>query len=154
MVALTLGTLVVLAVVASVTLLTARGLDPDPMLRLAAEVAGSLALVANLLVTLTGRAGQAKVERVAGRELPARLDDIEAKVDAALYLDAEAAEVAQEDLTGRMPPATRAGLPPVPEKGTQPHPLMGAAPVPPRRIGQDSLDAEARQGPPERRGVR
>lgn len=136
--ALALGTLVVLSVVAAVTYLTARGLDPDPMLSLAAEVGGSVALVANLLLTLTGRAGQAKVERVAGRELPARLDDIEAKVDAALYLDAEASQVAQEDLTGRMPPVSRAGLPPVPEKGTQPHPLMGAAPVPPRSIGQDT----------------
>lgn len=125
--ALALGTLVVLSVVAAVTYLTARGLDPDPMLSLAAEVGGSVALVANLLLTLTGRAGQAKVERVAGRELPARLDDIEAKVDAALYLDAEnataAADVTQVD-PSRLP------LPPVPT--TRPSPLyggQGAAPA-------------------------
>ena len=57
---------VVAVVAAGVTYLAARGVDPDPMLRLVAEVAGACGLIGNLLLTLTQRTTVAKVERNTG----------------------------------------------------------------------------------------
>ncbi len=58
--------LVVAVVAGGVTYLAARGVDPDPMLRLVAEVAGACGLIGNLLLTLTQRTTVAKVERNTG----------------------------------------------------------------------------------------
>lgn len=58
--------LVVSVVAAGVTYLAARDVDPEPMLRLVAEVAGACALLGNLLLTLTQRTTLAKTERNTG----------------------------------------------------------------------------------------
>jgi hypothetical protein len=116
--AMALGTLVVLSVVASVTYLTARGADPDPMLRLAAEVAGSVALVANLLLTLTGRAGQAKVERNTGQLTTAVVETLEVLEEERGRHAAQPAQDGPAELVRAMGP------------GTRPHPLYGQSTAP------------------------
>lgn len=115
-VGLVMAGLVLLGVVAAMTYLTAVGRDPDPVLRLAMEALGTVALVANLLLTLAQRAGVAKVERKAGR--------LEAAVTETLEeLDAHR-RPAGEDLTELHGPV----LPPVPD--TVRHPLHGRGAAP------------------------
>lgn len=112
---------VLLSVVGAMTFLTWQGRDPDPVLRLAMEALGSVALVCNLLLTLAQRAGVAKVEKKAGQ--------LQVDVQDALYeLDARTA-APPPDLTEYRPPT----LPPVPDS-TLRHPFRGqdAAPVPGR----------------------
>jgi anti-sigma-K factor RskA len=113
---LLVAAVVLLAVIAAMTFLTWQGRDPDPVLRLAMEALGTVALVANLLLTLAQRAGVAKVERKAGRlevEVSRTLDELDART------------TALPDNTEYHPPV----LPPVPD--TVRHPFRGqsAAPV-------------------------
>jgi hypothetical protein len=126
---LVMAGLVLLGVVGAMTYLTALGRDPDPVLRLAMEALGTVALVANLLLTLAGRAGQAKVERNTGL-LGAKAGRLEAVVAETLdELDARGRHhSAPSDATELHGPV----LPPVPD-ATRPHPLYGghgAAPAP------------------------
>ncbi len=95
--ALVVGGLLVLAVVASVTWLTAQGRDPDPMLRLTAQVVTAVGSLGTLVLQAAGRATTAKVERNVGR-----LEGV--VVETLDQLDA------------------RAILPPVPDP-TRPHPF-------------------------------
>lgn len=62
-----LATVLVLAVVASVTWLTVQGKDPDPMLRLVANLVGALAAVGTFVQGLANRRTTTKVERQTGR---------------------------------------------------------------------------------------
>jgi hypothetical protein len=111
--ALFCGTVLVLAVVGAVTYLTARGLDPDPMLSLVGNLGTAVAAIGTLLLQLTGRATTTKVERNTGL-LAAKVDETAAKVDAALWVDEQRTEVHQP------------GLPPVPPLvRTEPHPFAG-----------------------------
>jgi hypothetical protein len=64
--ALLCGTLVVLSVAGCVTYLTARGIDPDPMLRLVAQVATGLGSLGTLVLQLVTRRTTSKVERNTG----------------------------------------------------------------------------------------
>jgi hypothetical protein len=121
---------VLLGVVAAMTFLTWQGRDPDPVLRLAMEALGTVALVANLLLTLAQRAGVAKVEKRTGG-LEQRTGGLENVVHHALdELDARtAAQVpppAPPDVTELHGPI----LPPVPDS-TLRHPFRGqnAAPA-------------------------
>ena len=58
--------LVACLVVARVTYLAPRGIDPDPMLQLTAQVATSVGVVGNLVLQLAGRSTAAKTERNTG----------------------------------------------------------------------------------------
>jgi hypothetical protein len=60
------GTVALLGVAGCVTYLADRGVDPDPMLRLVAEVGGALSGLASLLLQLVNRRTTAKVERNTG----------------------------------------------------------------------------------------
>lgn len=57
---------VLVAVVAAVAWLTDRGLDPDPMLKLVAQVGSGLAGVLSLLLQLVNRRTVTKTERNTG----------------------------------------------------------------------------------------
>ena len=59
--------LVVAVVAAGVTYLTARGIDPDPMLKLVTTLAAALGSLGNFVLLLAGRTPQAKVERNTGQ---------------------------------------------------------------------------------------
>lgn len=116
-VALLMGGGCLALVIASVTYLAAQGLDPDPMLRLVAEATGAVGVLINLMLTIGGRAGVAKVERTTGRDLPAKVDDVATelgllakKVDAALWIDSQQQPQQLEDDHTRPHPlvATRA----------------------------------------------
>lgn len=65
--ALVIGGVVVLSVVAGMVVLTLRGLDPDPMLRLVAQVGGLVGGLGTLALQLADRATKAKTERNIGR---------------------------------------------------------------------------------------
>jgi hypothetical protein len=58
---------VVLSVVAAVAYLAARGVDPDPLLRLVASLVAAVGSLGTLALQLTTRATTAKVERNTGR---------------------------------------------------------------------------------------
>lgn len=60
------GTVVVLAVLAAVTYLTARGFDPQPVVQLAGSLVAAVAAVGNVVLQLINRRTQAKVERNTG----------------------------------------------------------------------------------------
>lgn len=62
-----LATVLVLAVIGSVTWLAAQGRDPDPMLRLVAQAVAAVGSVGTFLLQLTSRRTTAKVERQTGR---------------------------------------------------------------------------------------
>lgn len=64
--AILVGGLVACVVAAGVTYLAARGVDPDPMLQLTAQVATSVGVVGNLILQLAGRSTAAKTERNTG----------------------------------------------------------------------------------------
>jgi hypothetical protein len=55
-----------LATIAAVTYLTARGVDPDPMLRLAAQAVTAVGSLGTLALQLVNRATVTKVERHTG----------------------------------------------------------------------------------------
>ena len=109
--ALFLVTVLLLAVVASITYLTARGLDPDPMVELVAKVATAVGSLGTLALQLVSRSTTAKVERNTG-VLATKVDETAAKVDQALWLD--------ETHTQALPPV------PPPVRPTAPHPFGGS----------------------------
>lgn len=79
------ATVLLLAVIAALTWLTDRGMDPDPVLKLTAQVGGGVAGVLSLLLQLVNRATLAKTERNTGlaaqQELPALRAELEANTD-------------------------------------------------------------------------
>lgn len=130
-VAILVGGLVVLATVAAVTYLTARGEDPDPMLRLVAQAVAAVGSLGTFLLTVTGRATVTKVERNTGQLTGAVAEALE-ELDAQRDAHAQAAADAQASAVPAGPetawrPAT--GLPPVPGHGT--------APASPGSVGQE-----------------
>ena len=60
------ATVIILATIGAVAYLTARGIDPDPMLRLLAQVTGAVTGTATLVLQLANRATVAKTERNTG----------------------------------------------------------------------------------------
>jgi hypothetical protein len=60
------GSLVVLGIAGCVTYLAQRGIDPDPVLRLLAEVGAAVSGVGSLLLQLVNRRTTTKVERNTG----------------------------------------------------------------------------------------
>jgi hypothetical protein len=110
--ALFLATVLVLAVIGAITYLTARGLDPDPMLSLVAKVATAVGTLGTLALQLSGRSTVAKVERTTGLDLPAKVDELSKKVDAALWVD--------QQTTTALPPV------PPPVRSTERHPFADA----------------------------
>lgn len=60
------STVVVLGIVGAVAYLSAEGIDPDPMLRLSAEVGAAVSGLASLALQLANRRTTAKVERNTG----------------------------------------------------------------------------------------
>lgn len=114
--ALFLATVLVLAVIAAITYLAARGISPDPMLSLVSKVAAAIGTLGTLALQLSGRATVAKVERNTG-QLAAAQDTTAAavattakKVDAALWVDQQS--------TTALPPV------PPPVRNTDRHPFM------------------------------
>jgi hypothetical protein len=116
MVALVMGTVIVLAIVAVTGYLTARGYDPAPIVTLTANLIGAAGGLGTLIVQLVTRKTTARIEKHTGL-LPAQVEQVAAKVDDALWLDSQ-----QESRTEAMPP-----VPPVVR--TRPHPF----PMPPER---------------------
>jgi hypothetical protein len=110
--ALFLATILVLAVIAAVTYLTARGLNPDPMISLVAKVGAAIGTLGTLALQLSGRSTVAKIERNTGSTLPAKVEDIGAQVQQALWVD--------ERSTTALPPV------PPPVRNTERHPFSGA----------------------------
>lgn len=108
--ALFLATVLVLAVIAAITYLTARGLDPDPMLSLVAKIATAIGTLGTLALQLSGRATITKVERNTG-QLATAVDTTAEKVDAALWVD--------QQHTAALPPV------PPPVRHTERHPFGG-----------------------------
>lgn len=102
------ATLIVLGAIGAVTYLSSIGKDPDPMLKLAAQVATAVGSLGTLVLTLTNRTTTAKVERNTGLQarelmnLNDRLDD-----------PGRHAYPETSYPTGR-------NLPPVPDSGTAP----------------------------------
>jgi hypothetical protein len=92
----------VLATIGTVGYLVARGFDPKPVVTLASAVGAAAGTLINLMVTLAGRAGVAKVERNTG------------VLANGVY-----------ELADRMPS-------PLPRHAAEDTVLMGAAPAPPR----------------------
>ena len=119
---LLLGTVIILAVIASVTFLTVRGLDPDPMLRLVAQVSAAVFSAGTFLQGLITRRTTANTQRQAGllasstgqlaQAVPWTLDELEAR--GGRQGAAEAPAAAQPPLDLRPGPA---------DDGTRPHPL-------------------------------
>lgn len=64
--ALVTSGLVIAAVVAAVAYLAARGVDPDPMIRLVSEIATATSALGALILQLVGRITVTKVERNTG----------------------------------------------------------------------------------------
>jgi hypothetical protein len=113
MVALVMGTVVVLSIVAVVGYLTARGYDPAPVVTLTANLIGAAGGLGTLIVQLVTRKTTARIEKHTGL-LPAQVEEVATKVDAALWVDDQHA------------PHTQA-LPPVPPPvATRPHPFRDA----------------------------
>ncbi len=110
---------VILATVYAVTYLASIGKDPDPMLRLVAQVVTAGGSLGTLLLTLTGRSTVAKVERNTG-VLANQTHQLRGEVQEALY----------EPPARHMSDDTSYALPPVPGG---PVPGKRAAPVPTRR---------------------
>jgi hypothetical protein len=80
MVALFVGGVVLVVVAGSVAYLTARGIDPDPMIKLVATVGGLLASLGTFVLQLVNRPTQAKTERNTG-VLTAHVGGLAARVD-------------------------------------------------------------------------
>jgi hypothetical protein len=81
--ALLVGGAVVASVVGSVAYLTARGIDPDPLLKLAATLVGAVGSVGTFVLQLAQRTTAAKTERNTG-VLVGAVDDLAAVVPAVL----------------------------------------------------------------------
>jgi hypothetical protein len=71
---------VVLAALASVTYLAARGIDPAPTLKLAGGIGTGVLTAINTLLTLSQRRTTTKVERNTGKVVPV-LEDLTAAID-------------------------------------------------------------------------
>lgn len=74
------GTLVVLAVLAAVTYLTARGFDPEPIVQLTGTLVAAAAASGNFVLSLVKRKTETKVERsvgVLGRGVVQALEELE-----------------------------------------------------------------------------
>lgn len=112
---LTGGGLVALTV-AAVTYLTARGIDPAPVLDLPAKIGLAIGSLGTMVITLTARFSQAKVERTAGTLGPA-LEDHTAAID-------QLASDVRDALSYGGHAAAQTGyartMPPVPTNGTAP----------------------------------
>lgn len=106
--AVIVGGFVLAVVAASVAYLTARGIDPDPMLKLVSTVAAALGSLGTFVMTLINRSTTAKAERNSGLA-PAVIADHVSNALPPLVADAVASA---------LPPApaipTTAQLPPVP----------------------------------------
>lgn len=92
---------IVLAAIGAVTYLSARGVDPAPMLKLVGAIAAGASGVLSLFVQLANRVTITNTQRQAGR-LATHVGDL---VD---VVDAQTAPAVEPD------PWTRAFLPPVP----------------------------------------
>lgn len=115
------GMVLVLAVIASVTYLQARGEDPEPMLKLVGLAVTAAGSAGGFLLQLLNRSSTTKTERSAGTAAAAATTAAQAAQDAhGATLDTLDAVQAHLDQLG---PATRYRppvLPPVPERGTAP----------------------------------
>lgn len=100
--AIVVGGVVVAVVAASVTYLTAQGIDPDPMLKLVANVGTGLFALLNLVLTMGMRTTATKTERNTGV-----LVGNTASVAGTVY------DIADHLAAAQRAPAT-ASLPPVP----------------------------------------
>lgn len=76
---LIVGGLVVASVVGAVAYLAARGIDPDPLLKLSATLVGAIGGVGTFILQLAQRAQNSKTERNAG-VLVGAVDDLAAVV--------------------------------------------------------------------------
>ena len=108
MVAIVMGTVVVLAIVGVVGYLTARGYDPAPIVTLTANLAAAVGALGSVLLQLIGRKTQTRIERQTGL-LPAKVDEVATKVEEALWVDVHG--------TQQLPPV------PPPVRETQRHPF-------------------------------
>lgn len=108
MVALVMGTVVVLSIVAVTGYLTARGYDPAPIVTLTANLLGAVGGLGTLVVQLVTRKTTTRIERNTGL-LPAQVEQVATKVDQALWLD--------EQHTTALPPV------PPPVRNTERHPF-------------------------------
>lgn len=111
--ALIVGGVVIGMVAASVTYLAAQGLDPDPMIRLVAQVATSVGALGTLILQLAGRATAAKTERNTGTLANVVADAIPPAVQAIKHVDQDDAPwppPLEEDTTEHLRPA----VPPLP----------------------------------------
>lgn len=98
--------LAVTGVALSVAYLSARGIDPDPMLKLVAQVGTGAGVLLNIVLVLAGRATATKVERNTG----SIAGDVADVVDAVKAAVPPAPAPASQTAIG---PATR---PPVPDR--------------------------------------
>lgn len=96
------ATLLLLATIAALTWLTNRGVDPDPVLKLTAQVGGGLAGLLSLLLQLVNRATIAKTERNTAvglgdvrQELAEHRTELEANTDDTRQLAAAMQQVAE-----------------------------------------------------------
>lgn len=104
--ALLVAGVLVAIVIGSVAYLTARGIDPDPMLKLAATLVGAAGGVATFVLQLAQRAQNSKTERNTG---------LLAGHAGALVNAVDELRATVPNLLPPAPPATSAaGLPPVP----------------------------------------
>lgn len=94
-----------------VTLLTARGVDPDPVIKYALGGAAAVPSLLTFLTNLVGRTTQTKVERNTGQLVPLLLD----VADAVLPLPPASEPVPNLDTSQRRGPALP--VPPPPSKG-------------------------------------
>lgn len=114
-----LGTLLLLAVIGSITFLTWRGLDPDPMIRLTANVAAAVGTVGTFVLQLVTRRTTTNVETKVGQLVPAVVDTLD-ELDAARAMGrhADPAPEPASDATAFLDPGTRPH--PFPGRGTAP----------------------------------
>lgn len=125
------GTVVLLAVLAAVTYLTARGYDPQPVVALTGTLVAASAGVGTFLLNLAGRRTGAKTEREVGR-LASGVVEVLTELDARRGRHAPQAELELEDLDD--------------EEGRPLHPPGSAD------LDQDASSTRGlRQGPPSGR---
>jgi len=105
------GVIVAALLVGALVVLAARGINPDPMLRVVSDIATAVGAIGTLLLQLVGRRTVTKIERNTGL-LPARVEDVAAKVEDALWVDVHG--------TQQLPPV------PPPVRDTQRHPFAPA----------------------------
>lgn len=116
--ALIVGGLVVASVVGSVAYLTARGIDPDPMLKLAGTLVAAAGSVGTFVLQLGQRAQNSKTERNTGMVVSA-VDELAAVVSTVVPPSAHTAPPAYEriDVDEHLAddePSTRVAVPAIP----------------------------------------